>query len=200
MVVFSEMLGKKKTIDHNSEVQRRMTMDHATTYLTKVDINSLQFNPCIEIGRNWMLITGGSPDAWNTMTASWGGMGHLWNKDVCFIFVRRNRHTWKFIQEGELFALSFFDASWKKALAYCGSVSGRDVDKTVETGLQPLALPGGSVAFRQARFVVECRKLYTGQIAPEGFLDPSVLDFYPEKQWHDMYVGEIIGLFSGRTE
>ena len=24
----------------------------------------------------------------NTMTASWGGMGVLWRKNVCFVFVR----------------------------------------------------------------------------------------------------------------
>ena len=42
------------------------------------------------IGKDWMLITAADPDtgAVNTMTASWGAMGELWNKDVCFIFIR----------------------------------------------------------------------------------------------------------------
>lgn len=32
------------------------------------------------IGDRWMLITAGTPDRCNTMTASWGGLGVLWRK------------------------------------------------------------------------------------------------------------------------
>ena len=43
------------------------------------------------IGEEWMLITAGSPDNYNTMTASWGGLGMLWNKPVAFIFIKNGR-------------------------------------------------------------------------------------------------------------
>ena len=34
------------------------------------------------IGKEWMLITAGTPERFNMMTASWGGLGYLWNKPV----------------------------------------------------------------------------------------------------------------------
>ena len=41
-------------------------------------------NPFKLIGKDWMLITAGNHNSYNTMTASWGGLGHLWEKNVCF--------------------------------------------------------------------------------------------------------------------
>ena len=34
------------------------------------------------IGTDWMLITAGRKGAFNTMTASWGGLGILWHKKL----------------------------------------------------------------------------------------------------------------------
>ncbi len=36
----------------------------------------------------------------NTMTASWGGLGVLWNKPMATIYVRPQRYTFQFL-EGE---------------------------------------------------------------------------------------------------
>ena len=58
------------------------------------------------IANDWMLITAGTPDNFNTMTASWGAMGELWHKKVCFGFVRPTRHTFKFMEESETFTLT----------------------------------------------------------------------------------------------
>ena len=45
------------------------------------------------IGREWMLVTAtDSEGKVNTMTASWGGVGVLWNRDVAFVFVRPQRY------------------------------------------------------------------------------------------------------------
>ena len=65
-------------------------------------------NPFHLIGSDWMLITAGPPEAWNTMTASWGGLGILWNKPVSFCFVRPSRHTRGFMDRSGLYTLSFF--------------------------------------------------------------------------------------------
>ena len=48
----------------------------------EVDIKSLNFNPFTKIGSEWMLITAGGESGCNTMTASWGGLGVLWGKNV----------------------------------------------------------------------------------------------------------------------
>ena len=60
------------------------------------------------IGDRWMLITAGTPDHCNTMTASWGGLGHLWGKDVAFAFIRPQRYTKQFVDENDRFSLCFF--------------------------------------------------------------------------------------------
>ena len=40
----------------------------------------LNFNPFTRIGSDWMLLTAGTEDKFNTMTASWGGAGVFWGK------------------------------------------------------------------------------------------------------------------------
>ena len=43
--------------------------------------------------KEWMLVTAGTKDKFNTMTANWGGTGFLWNRPVAFIFIRPERYT-----------------------------------------------------------------------------------------------------------
>ena len=85
----------------------------------------------------WMLITAGNEDKYNTMTASWGGLGVLWNKSIATIYIRPQRYTFEFVENNSIFNLSFFDKKYKPALNFCGSKSGRDYDKAKETGLTP---------------------------------------------------------------
>lgn len=144
------------------------------------------------IGKDWMLITAGTADSYNTMTASWGGLGILWNKKVCFCFVRPTRHTYNFIEKANSFTLSFYDEKYRDMLQYCGAKSGRDVDKAASTGITPVAGTGGSVYFAEARLVLECRKLYYQDITPGNFIDPELDRHYPLKDYHRMYVGEIV--------
>ena len=145
------------------------------------------------IGTDWMLITAGPPEAHNTMTASWGGLGVIWNKNVCFCVIRPTRHTYGFIEKADNFTLSFFEDKYKSALTLCGTKSGRDIDKAKATGLTPVSgtLPG-TTYFEEARLVIECRKIYYQDIDPKHFLDPKIDENYPEKDYHRMYIGEIL--------
>ena len=92
-------------------------------------IDLMEMNPFTKIGKEWMLITAGDEKKANTMTASWGGVGVLWGKNVVYIFVRDTRYTKEFIDNGETFSLTFLDESNKGALKYLGAVSGRDENK-----------------------------------------------------------------------
>ncbi|WP_372847162.1 flavin reductase family protein [Pontiella sp.] len=148
-------------------------------------------NPIQLIGNEWMLITAGTPEHFNTMTASWGGMGELWFKPVCFCFVRPQRYTYEFLEKGDAFTLSFFEERHKPQLNFCGSRSGRETDKAGECGFTPLTAENGSVYFEQARLVLECRKLYFQDMDPANFLDDSILKNYPNNDFHRMYIGEI---------
>ncbi len=152
------------------------------------------------IAEDWFLLTAGtSAGGYNTMTASWGGLGQLWNKRVAFVFVRPQRHTWKFMEDSDCFSMSFFHEDHRKALKYCGSHSGRDVDKTVETGLTPFEPSSYTTAFKEAALIMVCRKLYFQDIEPAKFLDEEIDRLYPEKGYHRMYVGAIEKVLKARS-
>lgn len=163
--------------------------------MNKIDIKTLQENAVSMFDDKWCLITAGNKDSYNTMTASWGAMGELWNKDVCFIFIRPQRYTLEFTEREELFTLSFFGEEYKKALAFCGRNSGRDCDKAKETGLTPMEIDG-SMSFEESEIVIVCKKLFYQDIDPQGFVDKTINGVcYPEKDYHRMYVGEVIGCY-----
>lgn len=147
-------------------------------------------NPFKLIGSDWMLITAGSPESHNTMTASWGGLGILWDRKVATCYVRPTRYTFEFTERSPRFTLSFFDEKYRKALLYCGTHSGRHTDKIKETGLTPVK-EGGFIYYREARLVLACRKIYFHDIDPGRFLDPKIDNMYPQKDYHRMYIGEI---------
>ncbi len=149
-------------------------------------------NPFQAIGKDWMLIAAGTRQAHNMMTASWGAWGVLWHKPVCFCFVRPHRHTYGFMEQNFFYTLNFFGKKYRKALNFCGSKSGRDVDKVKATGLTVCCDKTGAVYFAQARLVIVCKKIYAQRIDPHGFLDPSIEDNYPKKDYHQMYVGEVV--------
>lgn len=164
--------------------------------MKKIDIKDLQGNAVSMFDDKWCLITAGTKENYNTMTASWGAMGELWNKDVCFIFIRPQRYTLEFTEREDYFTLSFFGDEYKKALAFCGRNSGRDCDKAKETGLTPMEIDG-SMSFEESETVIVCKKLFYQDIDPEGFVDKTVDGVcYPEKDYHRMYVGEVVSCYN----
>ncbi len=168
--------------------------------MKKTDLSRLSREDAIEmIGKEWMLISAGTPEKFNTMTASWGGLGYLWNKPVAFIFVRPERYTYAFIEENKHVTLSFLGSEHRDILNFCGTKSGREHDKAKETGLTPIATEAGNVAFGQSRLTLEGRKLYRSEMAPEDFLDNTVLERWyndqPGGSLHVVYVIEIENVY-----
>ncbi len=160
--------------------------------MKEINIKELKENAVSLFDDRWALITAGNEKSWNTMTASWGALGELWNKDVCFCFIRPQRYTYEFTEREEYFTLSFFGDEHKKALAFCGRNSGRDVDKARETGLTPIST-GESMSFEEAEIILVCKKVAFQDISPEGFIDGTVdTSCYPDKDYHRMYIGEIV--------
>ena len=68
----------------------------------------MQGNVFSMVGSDWMLVTAQNGEKYNTMTASWGGMGILWGKPVAFVFIRPQRYTYTFLENTDRFTLSFF--------------------------------------------------------------------------------------------
>ena len=153
------------------------------------------------IGREWMLVTSGTKEKFNTMTASWGGVGWLWNRPVAFVFIRPERYTHDFIERENRLTLSFYREDCRGILQFCGSKSGRDVDKAKETGLKPVALESGAMTFEQARLTLDCRKLFKSPMSAANFVDKSILEKWyndrPGGSLHDVYVVEIEDVYEG---
>lgn len=151
----------------------------------------LQKNPFKMIGSEWLLITAKDGDKCNTMTASWGGVGVMWGKNVAFIVVRPQRYTKEFIDAADTLSLSILDDSFRKTLSYLGSVTGRDEDKIQKSGLT-VAYQGETPFFEEANTVILGRKLYAQPYQPECFIDKSCDEkWYPQKDYHVMYIVEI---------
>jgi len=149
------------------------------------------------IGKQWMLVTAGTIESYNTMTASWGGIGVLWNKPVAFVFVRPERYTHEFIEREGRLTLSFYSEEFRNALQICGTRSGRDIDKARETGLSPAELQPGAVTFEQARLTIVGRKLFKSSMQEANFLDKDILStcYGAKGGLHDIYVVEIEKVF-----
>lgn len=156
----------------------------------EISIKELKGNFIKMISDDWALLTAGSEDSYNMMTVSWGGIGELWGKEVCFVFVRPQRYTYNFMEKNSRFSLSFFDGDYKKELAVCGSQSGRDVDKAALTGLEAQPM-GGALGYNQAKTVLVLKKLAYQDIDPKGFVDDSVMENYKAADFHRVYIGEI---------
>lgn len=160
--------------------------------MKETDILEINENAVKLIGKEWMLITAGNMENYNTMTASWGNIGFLWGKPVATIYVRPQRYTLEYIEREECFTLSFFPEQYRKALNICGTKSGRDTDKVKEAGLTPYSPSGGIVSFKEARLVMKCRKLYKGKLDKDAFIDKEILPkWYPGGDLHYVYIAEI---------
>ena len=165
------------------------------------DIKEFSGSPFERIGRGWMLITAGNVEndksSWNTMTASWGGLGVLWGRNVAFVFIRPSRHTFGFANNTALFTLSFFNESYRPALSLCGEKSGRNIDKASAAGLTPIVFRegriDGAVSFGEAKEIIVCKKLYAQDFDPALFLDVSIEGNYHGKDYHRLFIGEIAG-------
>ena len=107
------------------------------------------------------------------------------------IYLRPSRYTKKFVDEEPYFTLCVMDKSFKKQMAYLGSISGRDEDKIGKAGLTPV-YADNTVYFKEAKLVLVCKKMYASELQESGFFYQSTIDeSYPLRDFHTMYVGKI---------
>ncbi len=157
----------------------------------EINPNELKSSVFDDIGNKWMLLTSAKKDgSVNTMTASWGGLGVLWNKNVFFCFVRPQRYTHEFTEESDRISLSFFGEEYRNALKFCGTKSGRDYDKIKETNLTVFN-NNGLIGFEEADRIIYGKKLYKGKINPDAFLSEELYNHYKNHDYHTVYICEI---------
>lgn len=164
--------------------------------LRELSVKEFSANPFQLIGEDWMLITAKKGNQVNTMTASWGGMGVIWNRKVAYVFIRHSRFTKEFIDASDSFSLTFFDTSiHRPTLAYLGAVSGRDENKIEKAGFTVTQIDDIPY-FEEANTVLLCKKLSKHPLSKDGMLDETILpQFYADDDYHDMYIGEIVKVF-----
>lgn len=156
-------------------------------------MQSLELDIFKAFGQGWALVTAGTPDHFNTMTVSWGGMGTLWNKSVATVYIRPNRHTYGYMEENETFTVSFFPEEYRPDLKTLGTLSGRDTDKVAQTRLTPIAI-GESTGFAQASCTLLCRKLYAQDMDPNAIPEQIMQTYFSKEPVHRMYIGEVLDI------
>lgn len=161
--------------------------------MKEISAEELQENPFKMIGKDWLLITAQKENKTNAMTASWGGTGVLWNKNVVTVYIRNSRYTKEFVDGGEYFSLCVLPESFRNELAYCGKISGRNEDKIAKCGFS-VAYHKNVPYFEESRLVFICKKLYAQELEEKCFTREGKdipKTFYGDNDWHAMYVAEI---------
>ena len=144
------------------------------------------------IGEQWMLVTAGTAERCNTMTASWGGLGVLWGAPAATCYIRPQRYTKEFLDREDCFTLSFFGEERRQALSLCGTKSGRDLDKVKACGFTVCTAACGAPYFEEARLVLVCRKRFVQEMDPGGIPEDVKEKWYPQEDYHTLYIGEIL--------
>ena len=160
--------------------------------LKQMDPKEIQANVFSLIGEKWMLITAGTKEKCNTMTASRGGLGIIWGVPAATCYIRPQRYTKEFVDREDYFTLAFFGEEYRKALSLCGSKSGREVDKVKECGFTVTTAQCGAPYFEEAELVLVCRKRFAQPMDPAQIPEDIKARCYPERDYHTLYIGEIV--------
>lgn len=164
--------------------------------MQKITPYEITKNPFSLIGKQWAMITTRRGGKTNTMTASWGGVGILWNKPVAYIFLRPQRFSRELLDDSQRFSVCFLPEELRQAMTYCGKESGRDGDKLAACGLTAVDLEGAP-ALGESEMTLVCKKLYRQQLDPACFIEKGLDGAnYPGKDYHIMYVAEIESVYA----
>lgn len=151
-----------------------------------------------------VLLTTKSGDKVNTMTISWGMLGIEWGKQIFTTLVRENRFTRTQLDENSEFTVNIpYGEFEKKILGFCGTKSGRTVDKIKEMNLDLVEGECVSVpAIRQCPITLECKVIYKQKLDSEALPEEIRTRDYPQdvdsssplanKDYHILYHGEIV--------
>ena len=141
-------------------------------------------------GKGAFITSGTTP---NVMTASWGLTGVLWGKKVMLVPIRESRFTKKFIDETGVFSVSVPFDKMAKELAFCGTKSGRNVDKVKELGLKTEKCEKIDTYFiKDADWVAECKVLAKVALTPDMLPEEILARWYNPQDMHTLYIAEIV--------
>lgn len=131
----------------------------------------------------------------NIMTIGWAAIGYVWRKPMMMILVRNSRYTFGIIENAKSFSVNVPFKGFEKEIEFCGTKSGRGLDKFKECNLKTspaqkittpiLDIPG---------IHLECRIVYKSAMN-DKFLVADYHYLYPKKDYHTLYFGEIVACY-----
>jgi flavin reductase (DIM6/NTAB) family NADH-FMN oxidoreductase RutF len=131
----------------------------------------------------------------NIMTIGWAMLGIIWSRPIMMVAVRTSRFTHGIIEGADSFTVSTPMGDMKKEINFCGSKSGRDLDKLKECGLSiTKAKKISTPVLKIPGYHFECRIVYKTPMDPK-FLSPDLANIYPAKDYHTLYFGEIMASY-----
>lgn len=165
--------------------------------MKKVDFKKYSPQVMEQMSKNGVFLNTKQGDRINTMTIGWGTIGVFWGKPVFTVAVRVSRHTYDLINGSGEFTVSVpMDDKLKKALAFCGSKSGRSVDKFAECGISSKdGISVNSPCIEECALHYECKVIYKQSMEPGLILSDAVLKFYSGGDFHMVFYGEIQGCY-----
>lgn len=144
-----------------------------------------------------VFLTSKSADKINTMTIGWGNIGFIWRKPIFTVAIRYSRYTYELIEKSKEFTVSVpLKKDMKKELEFCGSKSGRDVDKFEKCSLtaeNPKVISTPIIGECELHF--ECKVVYQQAMEP-GLVDKNIkTNVYSNNDYHVLYYGEIVSSY-----
>lgn len=134
-------------------------------------------------------------DQLNTMTIGWATMGIIWSKPIVMVAVRDSRFTYEIIEKARDFTISFPKKDMDKELTFCGSKSGRNVDKFKECNLKAIPAQNTASPIIQIPGIhFECKIVYKSAMEA-AFLDDTYKKLYPRSDFHTLYFGELVACY-----
>jgi flavin reductase (DIM6/NTAB) family NADH-FMN oxidoreductase RutF len=129
----------------------------------------------------------------NAMAIGWGAMGNIWGIPLWVVLVRPSRYTYRCIEHSGCFTVNVPGESLSTACAFCGSKSGRDMDKLAACGLT--ARKGTAVLapiIEQCPIVYECQVVHSNDVVPAKLADEILTGMYVSGDFHRVYFGKIL--------
>ena len=198
--------------NNTSQQLEKKTKQSKTMTMTQNEIKALSFDELFvaadvkdlgtpfAIGEDFSVLTAGDSNLYNSMVASWGGWGILFERPSIYHFLRSNRYTLELMRKKNTYTVSLFPAEYKDQIMIFGGSSGRDSNKMKETTLTAVATPSGNMTYKEAAVVLECKLSEVTTVTPDDFLNESdkqfVVDAHAETgEYHKMIFSEITNVW-----
>ena len=198
--------------NNTSQQLETKTKQSKTMTMTQNEIKALSFDELFvaadvkdlgtpfAIGEDFSVLTAGDSNHYNSMVASWGGWGILFERPSIYHFLRSNRYTLELMRKKNTYTVSLFPAEYKDQIMIFGGSSGRDSNKMKETTLTVVATPSGNMTYKEAAVVLECKLSEVTTVSPDDFLNESdkqfVVDAHAETgEYHKMIFSEITNVW-----